>query len=413
MREYDSKRTRQVARVCCREAVFVVAALVALGLSRAAPAASQCPVPRYDAQSTGRTSAHATYNPVLEWSVATNCSFTPVIGANGALFFGTTARCFYAYTSDGTVQWTYRTSTSIGGSAALGSDGSVYLGVTGQLIALSNTGSPLWADPFRFSGTASPTSVQIGRDGTLYFGTNDYNVYAVNPDGTSKWSFNTGSAVRYSPSLSPDGSTVYVTSGDGRVYALESSNGTLKWKTAAISAIYNPAVADDGTVYVGSINGKLYAFTASGSQKWAFQAQSKVTCAPAVAADGTIYFGSQDANLYALDATGAKKWYYRTGGAIYSAPTLDATGVAIFSAWPGTLTALNSLGGVSWTRTLSANAYSPVVIDSEGSVYALGTDGAITKFSGPQHPEPSSVMALGSLLVAFGGVSLRGRRQKR
>lgn len=392
--------------------VFVVAALVTLGLCRFVRAAPQCPVIRCDAQCTGRTDAHATYNPSLEWRVATNSAVTPVLGGDGALFFGGADKTFYAYAGDGTVKWTYRASSSIGGTAALGLDGSVYIGATGQIVALTSGGLPVWASPFRFSGTAVPTSVQIDRGGTLYFGTDDYNVYAVNPDGTGKWSFSVGSAVRNAVSMSPDGSTLYVTPSDGRVYAINSSNGTLKWKTAAISAAYNSAVGDDGTVYVGTTSGKLYAFAANGTQKWTFQAQSKATCPPAIAADGTIYFGSQDMNLYALDASGHEKWHYRTGGPIYSAPTIDANGTLIFAAWPGTLTALDPLGNTEWTRALSSGSYSPVMVDDNGSVYALCSDGTITKFSGPHLPEPSSVLALGSLVAAFGGTSLRKRRRR-
>jgi len=402
-------RTRARTRV----AAFAAAALAALGQGNVAQAVPQCPVVRYDSQCTGRTSAHATYDPTVQWNINTDSGTKPVIGQDGSLYFGNGNRSFQAYTSDGALKWSYRTSSSIGGAAALGADGSAYVGLTGQVIALWDDGTVKWASPFRFTSGSSPSPMLIDKNGILYFGADDKQVYAVNSDGAAKWSYTTGGAIRYGCATSPDGASVYATSSDGCVYALNSANGTLKWKTAAIAGVYNCAVAGDGTVYVGSTNGKLYAFAPDGTQKWTFQSQSKVTCAPAIAADGTVYFGSQDMNLYALDPTGHLKWYYRTGGPIYSAPTLDASGTIIFGAWPGALTALDPLSGsVEWTRALTASMNSPALVDQAGSIYAMCTSGVLTKFAGPQYPEPSSLAALGGLLAALGGMSL-GRRRRR
>jgi large repetitive protein len=398
---------------CVAAAAFAVAAVALLGQGSAVVALPQCPVVRYNAQCTGWSNAHATYNPTLQWSMSTDYATTPVIGQDGSLYLGNGFRIFRSYTPDGVLRWTYQAAASIAGSAALGADGSAYIAATGRIIAVTSAGTDKWASPFLFTPGCTPSSVILDQCGMLYFGTDDRNVYAVNPNGTGKWSYTTGGIIRYNCAVSPDGSTVYATSGDGCVYALNSSNGTLKWKTAAISSIYNCAVGADGTVYVGSTNYKLYAFAPNGTQKWTFQSQSKVTCAPAVAPDGTIYFGSQDTNLYALDSGGHLKWRYRTNGPIYSAPTLAADGTVIFGAWPGTLTALDPLnGGVEWTRSLTAGMYSAPIIDQAGSIYALCNNGVLTKFSGPQAPEPSSLAALGGLLAVCGIFRAR-RRQGR
>ena len=47
--------------------------------------------------------------------------------------------------------------------------------------------------------------------------------------GTLKWAFTTGSYVVSSPTLSPDGATVYIGSFDYNVYALNSSTGDMVW----------------------------------------------------------------------------------------------------------------------------------------------------------------------------------------
>ena len=70
------------------------------------------------------------------------------------------------------------------------------------------------------------SSPGIGADGTIYVGSGDKSLCAVNPDGTLKWSYATGGEVRSSPAIDADG-TIYVGSYDGKLYAVN-PNGTLK-----------------------------------------------------------------------------------------------------------------------------------------------------------------------------------------
>jgi outer membrane protein assembly factor BamB len=72
-----------------------------------------------------------------------------------------------------------------------------------------------------------PMVPAIGGDGTIYVGSNDNNLYAINPDGTEKWSYPTGSDVNSPPAVGSDG-TIYFGSHDNKVYALN-PDGTLKW----------------------------------------------------------------------------------------------------------------------------------------------------------------------------------------
>jgi len=60
-------------------------------------------------------------------------------------------------------------------------------------------------------------------DGTIIFGANDNLVHALNPDGSPKWTRSkTDDLVQSSPVIASDGS-IYVGSFDGRIYAI---NGT-------------------------------------------------------------------------------------------------------------------------------------------------------------------------------------------
>ena len=82
---------------------------------------------------------------------------------------------------------------------------------------------PAAGDPAIGTITSSPA---IGRNGSIYFGCYDGNVYAVLPDGTSQY----GSLVSGAPRGVQTGDTI------------DSS----------------PAIAQDGTVYLGSFNGRVF-----------------------------------------------------------------------------------------------------------------------------------------------------------
>ena len=67
-----------------------------------------------------------------------------------------------------------------------------------------------------------------------------------------------------------------------------------------IDALVGSPTLYEGTVYVGSFGGMLYAVDASNGQlKWSFKAEGGLWDGPAVV-DGTVYFGDHGGNVYAL-----------------------------------------------------------------------------------------------------------------
>ncbi len=126
--------------------------------------------------------------------------------------------------------------------------------------------------------------------------------------------------------LAAEGDAVFVGTYQGNFYALNASNGAVKWqypKTGRIGAIVGGPVVHQGVVYGGSSDGKVYALNAvSGMEKWTFTAGNKIWSTPIIAND-TLYFGCFDGNLYALNpATGTLIWKFATGGAIAATPLI-------------------------------------------------------------------------------------------
>ena len=77
----------------------------------------------------------------------------------------------------------------------------------------------------------------------------------------SKWTFDTNGQITSTPAIGSDG-VVYVGSNDGNLYAIDPNAGvgTKKWEVFIGGCAYSsPSIASDGTVYIGSLDGNLYA----------------------------------------------------------------------------------------------------------------------------------------------------------
>ena len=180
-------------------------------------------------------------------------------------------------------------------------------------------------------------SSPVWRDGTLFFGSDDGNVYAVDAaTGRQRWMARTDGPVPSTPALA--GERVFASSYDGRLYALDVRTGEILWKfategerrfearglhgmlprTQTFADMYDVFLSSplvvDGKVYFGSGDGHVYAVdAATGRLAWKFRTGDVVHASPAYA-DGLVVVGSWDGRLYALDAaTGAQRWAFQAG----------------------------------------------------------------------------------------------------
>jgi serine/threonine-protein kinase len=96
--------------------------------------------------------------------------------------------------------------------------------------------------------------------------------------------------------------TIYISSSDGRVYALDTTYGDLKWKSEPLADKLwtSPAVMGD-TLYVSTFDGHIYALSVETGEllNWSFESQAGFASSPVIYED-TIYVGSFDCHLYAI-----------------------------------------------------------------------------------------------------------------
>ena len=348
-----------------------------------------------DVQGTGLVKIGGVSAPVSNWTDTLITAYVPDAAAIGtdnvqvvtsggtsnASSLQVTARPAAA----GHVKWRFMADDLyIQGRPALGPDGTVYaIGVKGHLYALTPAGGVKWI--FRIDNANALQPVSVGTDGTIYFAS-IATIYAVNPDGTLKWTFtDPGFAIVFAgPTVGPDGniygatsdnltdgglgafvlspagqllsnrpgldtrwgySNIEVAFGQNQWYFTNNASGgipnagslwafslggtDLIWNQGAIG---QPRVQPSGNIVVGDGNPThpgLKDFSSSGSVVWTALGEGTPNdsqTAVDVGSDGSVYVGTlaygTGRHLTALNADGTIRWQYLDNG-IASAPAVS------------------------------------------------------------------------------------------
>lgn len=287
-------------------------------------------------------------------------------------------------------------------SSPVVANGTIYFGSADNNVYAvdASDGSLAWPMPFETDGTVRTPAVS---DGTVYVGGGG-KVYALNAaDGTKQWSwpFPQGT-IADAPAVVND--TVYVPGGDDRFFALDANDGSKQWQVFTDECfggnVSAPAVTN-GTVYFTEDCGRAWAVDAlSGNVEWKFADDSGPgEGSPPAVANGTVYFGTVTAgspagnSVYALDASdGSELWQFsfQPEGDIRSSPAV-ANGRVIFGSANGNVYALDVADGAAiWDEPFSTGgevSSSPAVVDetvyigsADGKLYAIDVESGNERF---------------------------------
>ncbi len=260
---------------------------------------------------------------------------SPAVYKN-AVYFGSFDGFYYALNAaNGKLIWKFKT----GGERKVGAKSLWGMGPKGQYMD----------DPFDFF-LSSPVLDLSDKSLTVYFGSSDGNLYALNAHtGKKKWAFKTNGIIHTSPALYQG--KVYFGSWDTYLYALDARSGKLQWKFKTgvqpvyhlLEGIQSSPVCAGGLAYFGSRDGFFYALDATtGKQAWKYGADNSWVLTTAAIKDGKVYIGTSDTYLFlAFDAkTGKEKFRYKTTGYVYSSPAISGN-VAFFGDFTGILSAID------------------------------------------------------------------------
>lgn len=281
------------------------------------------------------------------------------------------------------LKWSFATEGVVNSSPAIGADGTIYVGSwDGKLYAVNADGSLKWSFATEGYEGYIESSPGVGLDGTIYVGSWDGNLYALNPaDGSEKWRFETGAAILSSVAIGYDGA-VYFGSCDNSVYAVN-PDGTLKWNLLTGDDVDStPAIGPDGMVYAGSQDGMVYAISPEGYLIWTSPTGDSIASSPAVGGDGTIYIGSEDAKLYAMrPADGEVKWAFPSEsltGAFESSPAIGVDGTVYAASLDGNLYALNPAEGYEiWRFSTGSPIKASPAVGADGLIYIGSENGGL------------------------------------
>ena len=207
--------------------------------------------------------------------------------------------------------WTFEAGESIDSSAAIGRDGTVYVGAyTGELIALDlDTGEVRWR--YRASeqmgiGESSPA---VG-DGRVFVGDLAGVLHAVDAaTGDPLWTYATQGEIKSSPVLVGD--RVLIGSYDGYLYGLDRATGELAWQVETQNYVHATPAVIDGVAYFGGCDETFHGVRVSDGVEVVSLPAGAYTAASSAVRDGRAYFGTFDNEVIGLDlSTQEILWRY-------------------------------------------------------------------------------------------------------
>jgi uncharacterized repeat protein (TIGR01451 family) len=286
--------------------------------------------------------------------------------------------------NNGQLKWRFPTGSYIDSTPVIGSDNTIYIGSADiKLYAINPNGSEKWHFKTDSSIVSSPA---ISSEGTIYIGSVNGVFYAINPDGSKKWDYKMGDQIwDSSPAIGTDG-TIYIGCYiDNMLYAFN-QNGSVKWSYyfgGGYGVRSSPAIDVFGTIYVGTSGGSLYAFNSDGSVKWRYNVPGRIHSSPAIDTNGTIYVGSNlnDPTFHAINPDGTKKWDLNIGSDVQSSPAIGSDGTIYFGSCDKKFYAINPDGTQKWSIRTASCIHSSPAIGSDGTIYIGSQDRNLYAFN--------------------------------
>ncbi len=280
--------------------------------------------------------------------------------------------------------------------------------ILGSISVNAAPGDLLYISPCTRGAAGSPA---IDQNDNYYIGCNTlaapnssstYNkasLKKIDPDSTPEvqWTFHLSKSynkVHSSPALSNDELTVYfgdvghvttLRANGGTLYAVDSSDGDLKWsypQSGTIGDIYSsPAIGMDGSIYFGSDDGHLYALNSDGSLRWkSEQLAAEVRSSPSISSWNIFVVAGNI--LYVIDPNGATKCSYtHATDTINTSPAIDSNGNVYFGADDQKVYKTNSSCEDLWSTkpVLGGKVVGSPVIAPNGKVYVASSNGIVTE----------------------------------
>jgi len=315
-----------------------------------------------------------------------------------------TSRSPNAGPSTGAVAWTTQTKapTNRVADISIDSDGTIYAGAHDEennssddfhLYAFNPDGSIKWTYDAMVPDAdeqADILSVTIGDNKRLYATSNSDHLHAISTDGSREWTkrIQTQRGPTRGPIRTSDG-TIYAGNKKERFFSI-GPGGTDGWVLNTGGRTVAPALSSDSTLYVSSGitgfegigPGTVYAVALDGLVKWRVETEGRARGDPTVGPDGTVYVGMRTGRLHAFNPDdGTVKWRYETDGRLESSPAIGSDGTIYVGSYDDYFYAINPDGSLKWRYQTGGGIMSSPAIGGQGRIYVGSTDGTVYAFS--------------------------------
>ncbi len=272
------------------------------------------------------------------------------------------------------ILWRYTTGGRIITSPVEGSDGTIYFGSEDRyLYALNIDGTLKWR---LYLEDRITDTLTIAYDGTLYAGSRRAYLFAVNPFGKEVWKIKLKGRPFGNPAIAADGS-LYLVTDKGWLYSI-SHTGFIRWEIKLPSLpVISPILGTD--IYIALDNERIYSYNIAGGREWVFLLSGNAESI-ALSLD-SIFVGTNNSTIVAIDFFGARVWNTSVSGHVHSIAVLTSNRVACASG--STISMLDSTGNTIWNKSerkvqldIAVFSNGIITLDNEGGISWLDMNGS-------------------------------------
>jgi outer membrane protein assembly factor BamB len=274
----------------------------------------------------------------------------------------------------GAMQWERRIKGGVEIGAAIAGDRIFFGANDGFFYALNAlTGDVEWTFPLKSEGLGRP----FVQNDMVYFLTGNSTVYALRASsGEQVWIYNrpetTSLNVRGAAEPVMSGNNILVGFSDGAFLALDKTRGAIVWEkqlgvAPRFKDIDSKAVVDGDKLYVSSYDGQLFCLgTSDGRTIWSYEEGGY---SPVTIEGDLLFYASSTGSVIALDKnSGQQRWKKTVEKSIATQPVFYR-GLIIYGEWTGQIKAVEATTGQDVAAYATGRGVAAVpVIDAKSSL---------------------------------------------
>jgi outer membrane protein assembly factor BamB len=289
------------------------------------------------------------------------------------------------------VAWSFNAGSAIVSGPIVANDGTVYIGTENfRVRAVNQGGTQRWEYTLPDSGGGQPpTYLFVNQRSRITFGTQNGYIIGLQTDGKEDWKFDTRNApfgnadpqaVRAAPAGGANYGRVLFGTDRGLVYEMQDGAFAGIRRSEADGAVRaGAAVSPNGTI-IWAAGRALRAGSATGPDLWRHVLDGTISATPAIGGDNSVYVPTENGSVYSYSTEGQLRWQARPGdGRRYRAgPAIGTDGTIYVAGDEGRLFALDPANGsTKWSFGTGGAVNASPAVGANGLVYLASGDGKV------------------------------------